>query len=61
MLRYADNPAPVVINNESKLSNTRFKSRSMVGTRLLVKCLPCNKSFDSSHYSCPYCGWKRID
>jgi len=35
-----------------------FRSRSTIGTKLLVKCKSCHASFDQSYDICPYCGWK---
>ena len=35
-----------------------FRSKSTIGTKLLVKCKSCHASFDQSYDICPYCGWK---
>ena len=34
------------------------KVKSDIGTKLLVQCKSCLKSFDESIAVCPYCGWK---
>ena len=35
-----------------------FSSKSTIGTKLMVQCGLCHKSFDQSYDICPYCGWK---
>ena len=36
---------------------TISKVKSDIGTKLLVKCKSCLKSFDESYATCPFCGW----
>ena len=33
------------------------KVKSDIGTKLLVQCKSCLKSFDESYATCPFCGW----
>ena len=35
-----------------------FSSKSTIGTKLMVQCGLCHKSFDQSYQVCPHCGWK---
>jgi|TARA_R100000656_G_scaffold119364_1_gene93238 hypothetical protein len=37
---------------------TTVRSKSTIGTKLLVQCGSCHKSFDQSYEICPHCGWK---
>ena len=34
-----------------------FSSKSTIGTKLMVQCGLCHKSFDQSYEVCPHCGW----
>ena len=38
-------------------TTTKVKTKSKVGTKLLVMCKQCGKSFSESHIICPFCGW----
>jgi hypothetical protein len=47
-------------DNMLKLIQTAvtFSSKSTIGTKLMVQCGLCHKSFDQSYEVCPHCGWK---
>ena len=44
-----------------KINTVIHRTKSNIGTKLLVQCGQCNKSFSESYTVCPYCGWTSGD
>ena len=40
-----------------KINTVIHRTKSNIGTKLLVQCRSCLRSFDESHTVCIYCGW----
>ena len=45
---------------QTQQTRTVIKKRSTIGTRLLVKCPKCNKTFSEAYSYCPYCHNKKF-